>query len=718
MKKLYFLFCLSVVLACVSVASAQKKNFAIEELVSPRLRPTAIWDLTWRAKTDFVTYTDNATGNLMLRNAQNGQESILIKSGELDNQLPQGVSSLSKGVYFVQWQNDQSLVFSHDNRLFEYNTNAKKLKQIAFSPENAANHDQSSAQHWAFTVDENLWVCPQNATEPIAITQDGNRDLVYGQSVHRNEFGIVKGTFWSPDGQKLAFYRMDQKMVTDYPLTSYSTVPAQNAPTKYPMAGQASHHVTVGVWNTANKQTVYLKTEGPSDQYLTNISWSADNKSVFIAVLNRDQNAMQLNQYDAATGNFIKTLFEEKNERYVEPEHGLLFLPNNPNQFIWQSERDGFNHLYLYQIDGTLVKQLTKGAWLVNEILGFDVKGEELFYTSSQVSPLEKHAYSLNLKTNKTTQLTAESGTHDVQLSHSGKYLIDNYSSRQKPRCIQLVDIVKKKTTTTVLDAPNPLEAYDVPSIEFLKLKAEDNTDLYCRMLKPTNFEQGKKYPVMFYVYGGPHAQMNTETWLGGADMFMLYMAQQGYVVFTLDNRGSANRGFDFESIIHRQLGEVEKKDQLKGIDFLKQQTFVDASRIGVFGWSFGGFMTTNLLLNYPDVFKAGVAGGSVMDWSMYEIMYGERYMDRPEQNPAGYAQNNLVKAASKLKKRLLLIHGLQDDVVLPQHTDAFINECIKNGVLVDFFPYPNHAHNVRGAERAHLWKKIFRFFEDFVKPL
>ncbi len=694
---------------------AQKKNLTIEELVSPRLRPTNIWDAAWRGSMDVVTYTDPKTGSLVQISSKGGEAQVILTSSELNDKLPTGMSVLNN-MPFIEWQDAQTFSFMHDNRLLEYNMEVKKVTQLAVSPEDAANHEASSAKHWAFTINENLYVCPKGSSEALPISKDGSHNLVYGQAVHRSEFGIVKGTFWSPDGQKLAFYRMDQSMVADYPLTSYKSVPALHNPIKYPMAGSPSHHVTVGVWDAATNQTIYLKTEGPKEQYLTNISWSPDNRSIYIAILNRDQNHLQLNQYDAASGLFIKKLFEEKNERYVEPEHGLLFLPNNPNQFIWQSEREGFNHLYLYNTDGQLLKALTQGNWLINDIIGFDTKAENLFYVSSEVSPLEQHAYALNIKTGKSTRLTTETGSHRVQMSASGKYLLDSYSSRTVPRTIQIVETSSKKSLVSILASSNPLAEYDIPKIELMTLKADDGTDLYCRLLKPTNFQEGKKYPVMFYVYGGPHAQLVTETWLGGADMLMLYMAQQGYVVFTLDNRGSANRGFKFESIIHRNLGEVEKKDQLQGINYLRNQAYVDAARIGVFGWSFGGFMSTNLLLNHPDVFKAGVAGGPVMDWGMYEIMYTERYMDTPTQNPEGFANTNLIKQAEKLKNRLLLIHGLQDDVVLPQHSDAFINECIKRNIVLDYFPYPNHPHNVGGRERAHLWKKVFTFFEDFVK--
>lgn len=581
---------------------------------------------------------------------------------------------------------------------------------------NWGGYDYSTGNgYWAFTDGNNLGVLSPEG-EVTRISADGSRDVVYGQSVHRNEFGISKGTFWSPSGSKLAFYRMDQQMVTDYPLVNIDTRCAQAEPVKYPMAGMKSHEVTVGVYDVNTGKTVYLKTGAPKEKYLTNIAWSPDGKAIYIAEINREQDVCMLNRYHAETGKLERTLFTETHPKYVEPQQPALFLKNDPDKFIWQSMRDGYNHLYLYDTGGRELKQLTSGKWVVTDVLDFDRKGEYLYYMSTETSPLERHLYKLNLKNGNRTRLTAEEGVHAVQLSNGADYFVDVYSSRHNPRKIDLAD-TKKGNALNLLTASDPYKKYAFPSIEVGTIKAADEvTDLYYRMVTPADMDSTRKYPVVVYVYGGPHAQLVLNSWMADARGWDIYMAQRGYVVFTVDGRGSANRGADFENVIHRNLGVNEMADQMKGVEFLKSRPFVDADRIGVHGWSYGGFMTVNLMLTYPDVFKAGVAGGPVIDWKYYEIMYGERYMDRPQDNPEGYKNANLKNKAGNLQGHLLLIHGDIDPVVVWQHTLSFLQACINARTYPDYFVYPRHEHNVIGKDRPHLHEKITRYFDDYLK--
>ena len=575
--------------------------------------------------------------------------------------------------------------------------------------------EESNAGFVAYVDNYNLFV-NSAAYGNKKVTYDGSKDIVYAQSVHRDEFGINKGTFWSNNGKLLAFYRMDQSMVTDYPIIDWTKYPAVNENIKYPMAGGRSHQVTVGVYNAVINSTTWIKTGEPAEQYLTNIAWSPDDKWIFIAVLNRQQDHMKLNQYNATTGEFVKTLFEEKDNKYVEPLVPVLFVKNKPDQFIWQSNRDGWNHLYLYDANGNLIKQLTKGKWEVLEVKGFDAKGENLFYTSTEESPVTKNLYQLNLKSGITKRITAASGVHATQISMDGLAVLDNYSNTITPRTVQLTDI-KTAKSTLLLQSANPVADYELGNLSLFSIKNSAGDDLYCRMFKPVNFDSSKKYPVVVYWYGGPHAQMILNGWNGGAgDYWFQYMAERGFVVFTLDTRGSDNRGKVFEQSIHRRLGEVQMEDMMSGVNYLINQAYVDKSRMGLFGWSFGGFMTTDFLLNHPGVFKAGVAGGPVMDWKYYEIMYGERYMDTPLENTEGYAATNLISQAGKLKDKLLLIHGMQDPVVVQQHSVNFVKACVDKGVQVDYMIYPGHEHNVLGKDRAHLYQKVTDYFMQYLK--
>lgn len=623
-----------------------------------------------------------------------------------------------KSLYYIYPITSGDNLFSiyTNSKLYIYNDRDKSIIST-FSHVSGMNNQDLSPDNkkLAYTKENNLYMQTSDGVE-TEVASDPDKGIVYGQTVHRNEFGIHKGIFWSPKGNLLAFYRKDETMVTDYPLVDVSARVAKLKDIKYPMAGMKSHHVTVGIYNPDTKQTVYLKTGTPKDKYLTNISWSPDEKSIYLAELNRGQDTCRLKRYDALTGNLEAELFMETRPQYVEPQNPVKFLKNDAGKFIWQSDRDGYNHIYLYDTSGKLLKQLTKGAWVVTQVLGFDEKGENIIYISTEDSPIEKHIYMVNIKTGKRTKLSKEEGVHTAQISKSGKYIYDWYSSQHNPGKVSFIDI-KSGKSYVFYSAPDPYKNVTLPEITISSLKANDGkTDLYYRLTKPTNFDPSKKYPVIVYVYGGPHSQLVDNSWLGQARGWDIYMAQKGYIVFTLDNRGTSDRGINFENITFRQLGVIETEDQMTGIDYLKSLPYVDADRIGVHGWSFGGFMTLNLMLRHPETFKTGVAGGPVTDWKYYEIMYGERYMDTPQDNPKGYKNSSMVNRAGDLKGRLLIIHGDQDPTVVMQQSLQFLKSAIKEGTHPDFFVYPGHGHNMYGHDRVHLHEHITRYFDDFLK--
>lgn len=605
------------------------------------------------------------------------------------------------------WTDKKQMLITLPGKYVVYDLASNQVAGSVTLNEGAANNDYCAASgNVAYTVGNNLYVNNTVVTaEPMGI--------VCGQSVHRNEFGINKGTFWSPQGKLLTFYRMDESMVTQYPLVDVTQRIAEVTNVRYPMAGMTSHQVKVGIYNPATKKTLYLNAGDPTDRYFTNISWAPDEKSLYLIELNRDQNHAKLCQYNVETGELMATLFEETHPKYIEPQHPITFLPWDRNKFIYQSQRDGFNHLYLYGTDGKLIKQLTSGDWLVKDLLGFDAKKKEMIIASTEVSPLQSNLFRVNMSTGKRTPLGSAEGIHNGKLNPSGRYLIDQYSSPTVPRSINLVDVQSGKSIN-LLTAQDPYKDYRMPTIETGTIKAADGvTDLYYRIVKPADFDPNKKYPAIVYVYGGPHAQVVNGGWQNGARGWDFYMANKGYILFSLDNRGSDNRGQAFENATFRHLGVEEGKDQVKGAEYLQSLPYVDGSRIGVHGWSFGGHMTTALLLRYPEVFKVGVAGGPVIDWSYYEVMYGERYMDTPQSNPEGYEQCNLKNLAGNLKGHLMIIHDDHDDTCVPQHTLSFMKACIDARTYPDLFIYPCHKHNVSGRDRVHLHEKITRYFED-----
>ncbi|MCW3806248.1 S9 family peptidase [Plebeiibacterium marinum] len=550
---------------------------------------------------------------------------------------------------------------------------------------------------------------------PLLIEKADKPGIVLGETVHRNEFGIDKGIFWAPNGESVAFYRKDESMVSDYPLVDVSARVAELEEIKYPMAGMKSHHVTVGVFNIVTGERVYLKTGEPDDKYLTNLSWTPDAKYIAVAELNRAQDHMQYKLYNSASGDLQRTLFEERSATWVEPENPAEFLPGSNSKFLWQSERSGYNHLYLYDLKKGLLRQITAGNWVVTKLLGFDKKGSCAFVEATKEGVMERHLYNVSLKTGKMHKISEEPGMHSFVLSENGNKLVDNFSSLKVPRIIKLHNL-NEQSSEELFKAKNPFENIDYGEIKLGTLKSADGiTDLNYRLILPQGFDKNKKYPVVVYVYGGPHAQLVQNSWMGAARYWQIYMAQKGYICFTMDNRGTPNRGCEFEKVIHRHLGECEAADQMEGVRFLKSLPYVDESRIGVHGWSFGGFMTINLMEKYPDIFKVGVSGGPVIDWKYYEIMYGERYMDLPQENLEGYNNSNLNLRVGNLEGRLLVIHGAIDPTVVWQHSLTFIEQCIKMRKQVDYFVYPKHEHNVRGVDRVHLMEKVTRYFEDFL---
>lgn len=728
--KLVAFFCALVLIHPLPM-KGQDKQFTMHDLIPggktySRFVPRDLKQLQWCGDTYLYIQGDSLMSGIPTKDI-----TVAFTREKLNGALETaGLKTIgSMPSFSVPYKDQAVLAFTAKGHRLHYNIAENKIVADYPLDNNWKNLDFCPANGYlAFTEGQNVKIVSPEKTVST-VTNETADGVVCGTSVHQNEFGISKGTYWSPKGTALAFYRMDESMVTDYPLVDITARCAKVEPHKYPMAGMKSHEVTVGVYNLATGKTVWLKTGLPKEKYLTNIAWSPDEKSIYLAELNRDQNEMHLVRYSALTGEKEADLFTETNEHFVEPQHPVLFLPNNSDQFIWQSQRDGYNHLYLYNTEGKLLKQLTKGEWVVLKVLGFDAKGENLCMTSTQPlpasssnfgNPLRVNAWKLNLKKGNIQCLTSgpdSQGVHNVQLSASGNYLLDRYSAPDVPNVICIKETKKGKTIRTLLTAKDPYAGYAMPEIETGVIKAADGvTDLYYRLVKPVGLDESKKYPTIVYVYGGPHSQMVTGSWQNGVRGWDIYMAQCGYVVFTLDNRGTSNRGRDFENVIHRNLGVNEMADQVKGVEYLKSLPYVDADRIGVHGWSYGGFMTTNLMCTYPELFKVGVAGGPVIDWSNYEIMYGERYMDRPQDNPEGYKNANLKGKAGNLKGRLLLIHGDIDPVVVWQHSLGFLKASVEADTYPDYFVYPQHEHNVTGKDRPHLYEKITRYFDDFLK--
>ena len=712
-------------LTAMALPISAQKLFTLEDLNFGgtnyhNLRPKNMF-LTWWG--DQLVRTD--VEECYLINTKTGKETLLFTlddvnkwAGNDDNHY---VRHLMNATF--PYPNETLVLLGFKKSMILLDFEKKQIVWQDSISQQTCNEWNSASKATVYKEDNQLFVVDAQGNKQ-QLTTDGSREIVYGEAVHRNEFGIEKGTFWSPDGQRLAFYRMDQSMVTDYPQVNIFPRTAAYEPDKYPMAGMTSHEVTVGVYDIITHKTIYLKTKDvPSGAaweacYFTNIAWSPDAKTIYMFELNRDQNDCRLVSYDAETGERLQELYRETNDKYVEPEHPILFLPWDSNLFVMQSQKDGYNHLYLYNIKGEQVAQLTKGPWVVLDVLGFNKKDKSIIIASNEKHPLQRNLYAVNLKTLKRTPLDNGEGVHRGTLSASGTQLYDKYSTPTKPNTIDAISIHNSQFTIhNLLTAPDPWNDYIVPQFESGCIKAADGvTDLYWRMVKPADFDPAKKYPTVVYVYGGPHAHNVEASWHWYSRSWETYMAQKGYIVFILDNRGSENRGREFEQATFRQLGQIEMLDQMKGVEYLKSLPYIDINRLGVHGWSYGGYMTISLMTNYPDVFKVGVAGGPVIDWQWYEVMYGERYMDTPQQNPEGYAKTSLIAKAGNLKGKLQIITGYNDKTVVPQHCLSFLDACIKAGTQPDFFAYPGEEHNMRGHASVHLHERITQYFEDYLK--
>ncbi|MBI2259919.1 MAG: DPP IV N-terminal domain-containing protein [Flavobacteriia bacterium] len=704
MNKVYYLLFLLVFTS--AELTAQKKTLTLSDAVMQQYRafaPEKLSGFSWIPNTTEYTFFEKYT-TLKKASVINSTPEVLMSIEELNKILNAKLSWFSG----FKWKDQNVFLVNDGSSYYSYDFSKKEGRKILTSPEKAENHTYyEKSELLAYTIENNLFIAASDGKQ-TPVTNQTNKEIVSGQTYARSEFGINNGIFWSPNGNFLAFAQKDETSVHNYPLLNINEVPGKLENTKYPITGQKSEKPRIGIYNLKTKYTAFIQPISAPDSYLTNVVWTPDEKFILIAEVNRAQNQMWLNLYNAESGNFVRTLFEEKNDKWVEPEHAAFFPSDASNNFVWISERDGFNNLYYYDLNGKLIKKLTSNTFVIKDILKSINKGNEIVFSATGQNPTNTLYYSVDLK-GKQKCLTPNEGSHHIVFSDDEKWIMDEYSSHDIPSKSVLVE-TNGKSSKVLMEGINKLLDYQIGSAEVFTIKNEEGTNLYARLIKPSNFDPNKKYPVLIYVYGGPHAQMITNSWMDGASLWMYWLAEQGYLVFTVDNRGSAERGFEFESGIHRRLGTLEVQDQMTGVKYLQSLPYVDGSRIAVHGWSFGGFMTCSMLLKNPSVFKVGVAGGAVTDWKFYEVMYGERYMDTPEENPEGYKESSLFTHASQLQSKLLMIHGTVDDVVVMQHAYSLIKKFIELGKHPDFFPYPMHKHNVSGKDRVHLMETVLNY--------
>lgn len=690
-------------------AASDGRILTMEETILSRELAPASRQYGWMPHGAVLSFVDG--NNLVSRKMSSSVTDTVISLSLLNEITGAGFTAFPA----YRWCSDGMLSVMKGMKVYKVDVENRSLAYAFSLPEKAENVTPSPAGDlYAFTIKNNLYYCDRNGNT-VAVTKDRSRNIVNGKFVSRNEFGITGGIFWSEDGKKLAFYRKDESQVASFPLLDITTRTGSLVKIKYPMAGMPSENVRLGIYDIASAQTVFAAADDfGREQYLTNIAWTPDGKHILIHVLDRDQKNMNLNMYDAVTGEWVKTLLSEHNDRFVEPLDPVVFLKGDASKFIYRTNnRDGYRNLYLYDMKKGSIERMTK---VDADVAYVGQDGKNIYYTSAEVSPVDNHLFRQNIASGKRLRLTSEKGWHEVSLSPDGSYFVDSYSSLNVPRVIDLVSSDGKRSEN-LFTADDPTTAYAYTEIDFGTVKSADGKfDNYYRLIKPLDFDPEKKYPVIVYVYGGPHSQMVRNTFHAELRRWEMYMAQRGYLVYVQDNRGTQNRGAEFENVIYGQCGQAEMADQMEGVKMLMSLPYVDKDRIGVHGWSYGGFMTISLITNYPDIFKVAVAGGPVIDWKWYEVMYGERYMGNPNTNREGYEKVSLMNRAKDLKGKLLICQGAIDNVVVWQHSLNFIRECIVNNVQVDYFPYPCAEHNVMGKDRVHLMDKVSMYFDDYLK--
>ena len=710
-------FCIIILLfLCSYPLFSQPETIDLHGVFRGKYRMDDYHNLSWRPSTTYFTFVDRkSTDTLFCQNARTQEKTVLLTVSALNDKFPE---QKMRSIPAHEWIDQNSLYIPSFDAILHFQDKEFTVETLPIAGKKFIDYN---AKHKLFLAKEGqniLVMSEKNSYQPILICSDTGRLITFGETVFRSEWGIHEGQYISPSANYIAFYRKDETTEEEYPLVNTSTPIATAEMMKYPMAGRQHHTVTVGIFDVAqsaaqNKSVFhYLKTDIQDGIFLTNVTFSPDEKRIYISHLNRAQNHLKLVEYDVATGAKIRTVLEEKDNRYVEPQTRIYFLKNN--RFIWQSDCDGWKHCYLYDFSGNMIKQLTRGDWDVIDLIGVDAKEENLYFITNKDNPTGRFLYQLTMKSGKITNLTPENGTHAPSFSSDYQFFIDRFSNIETPLRITL-QATKGKTSTLLINSKNPYQGLDLGKTEIFSLKNKNGDDLYCRMIYPPAFDAAKKYPCLIYVYGGPHSQLVTNNFMSGG-VFLQYLAQKGYVIFTLDNRGTANRGVEFEKSIHRQLGVLEVEDQMVGVDYLKSKPFIDASKIGLDGWSYGGFMTLSLITAYPDVFRAASCGGPVVDWKWYEVMYGERYMDTPEENPEGYNRAAIIPKVKDIKSHLLVMHGAQDHTVVLQHSLELLEQAVKDNIQIEYFVYPSHDHNVRGIERVHLWNKIEKFHNIYLK--
>ncbi len=707
-------------------AQTGHKELTVEAIYgSPALQGTQLRAPAWSPDGTLLSFIRaGAQGTeLAAWDAGTGQTRVLVSTAQLDQMRAGGPQRVSNATglgrhpappYFWSPRGD-ALLFASGGNLFLFDLRAGSSRRVVSGEAELKDVKFSPDRKWAsYLREHNLWVVELATGQERQLTRGGNELLLEGELdwVYPEELDLLTAYWWAPDSSAVAYLEMDESHVTRYPLVNYLALPAPVEWESYPQAGGANPVVRVGVVDVAGGDTRWTDTGADKDVYLPRVAWLPDSKQLAIQRLNRAQNELDLLEADRATGR-TSTLFEEKDRYWVNVGGDPIFLDGG-KQFLWTSERDGFRHIYLCAADGSVIRQLTQGKWELTEVTGVDEKAGVVYFVSTEKTPLERQLYRVSLAGGAIQQVTQAAGTHTILMAPGAARFLDTYSTVTSPPRQDVIRSNGSLAATLNENRVPELANYALSKPEFSTLQAADGSSLYVRMITPPGFTPTKKYPVLVYVYGGPGVQTVTDSWGGANGLWLQLMAQKGYIIFTLDNRGSLHRGHAFETAIFHHFGQTEMQEQMGGVNYLKTLPYVDSARIGILGWSYGGYMTCMSMLREPGVFKAGFAGAPVTDWRQYDTIYTERYMGLPADNAEGYRDSSPVTHAAELRGKLLVAHATGDDNVHFANSLELQEAFVRADRYAEFAIYAGRGHGIHDpAAEIQLWTRVTQFFLD-----
>ena len=686
--------------------------------------------LAWAPDGKRLTYVETTTADKTTRqalwvvDAATGQRSVLVDGEKWDAAFTNPGENKSQATGLgrhapplYQWApSGDAILFEGPTSLAWYDLKSQSSRVLVSGKQELADPKISpDGKLVSYVRDHNLWVVTTADGKERALTQGGIEELRKGELdwVYPEELDITTAYWWAPDSSSVAFLEMDERKVTQFPLVDFASYSGEADLERYPVPGGANPIVHVYVVPAAGGEPRKMDTGTETNNYLPRVNWLPDSKRLTIQRLNREQNVLDLVLADAATGS-SKTILTEKDPYWINVSDDLHFLKDS-TRFVWSSERSGYRHLYLYDVSGKQLAQLTKGDWEVTQLDAVDESAGLVYFGATEKSPIERHLYRVSLDGSRFARLTKEDGTHGIRFSPDAKAYVDTYSNVMTPPRRDTFSGDGAKLATLEENKVPELAEFHLSPVEFFTIQSHDGVTLNCSIIKPPHFDPSKKYPVITYTYGGPHAQVILNAWAGrGGFLWHQMMAQKGYIIFSLDNRGSAGRGHLFEEPIHYRLGAQELSDQRDGAAWLRNQPYVDPNRIGIWGWSYGGHMTLHAMFEAGEIYKAGFAGGPVTDWHYYDTIYTERYLGLLPQREEDYQESSPIKNADHLKGKLLIAHGTGDDNVHYSNTLALINDLISQGKYVEVIAFPGRGHGVSDVPAQRLlWERVTKFFLD-----